>query len=392
MAVNGKTFKMNTPNTEKLGDLLSQLGGILGVGRRSDGKYYLADMCTAASINMWAYYKPVKANTQANLTGAERLQAKHGLVQNSSTFYLEYDRVGSGWWKRLRDFNGYNHAATPPIRDTSAFNKTISFSGGSSGQIVLNTNAFANPGSEIPLNEVAVFQTYANWYVGMMLYNKTSGKGYYQTTEWTLNQYINGEASSGIPFLMEAEAPNIEDGVTYDFYYCLSMNKGVNYRAFSRSDIGSSLYVLCCDATHGHASVKAVKMGWNYIDMTEPEIYCSYRGYGSAQIGVNNVTIKSSWNFVANPYTDEKMQLKAEIGELGGVTPTSQQLTISSAETDFSFSGILEISESNIVDYYEYIVPIYIYGKFATESSYKTLGYGRYDVVNKDWVSWYNYV
>ena len=60
---NGNKFTMNTPNTEKLGDLLSRLGAILGVGRRSDGKFYLADMCTASSINMWAYYKPVKANT-----------------------------------------------------------------------------------------------------------------------------------------------------------------------------------------------------------------------------------------------------------------------------------------------------------------------------------------
>lgn len=388
---NGNKFTMATPNTETLGSLLSQLGGILGVGRRSDGKFYLADMCTASSINMWAKYKPLKGGPQVNLSGTDRINLKHGLKQNTSTFYIEYDRVTSGWWKRLRDFDGYNHAATPPIRDTSAFNKTLSFSGGSSGQIVLNTNAFANPGSEIALNEIAQFQTYANWYVGMMLYNKTSGKGYYQTTEWTLNQYINGEASSGIPFLTDAQAPNIEDGVTYDFYYCLSMNKGVNYRAFSRSDIGSSLYVLCCDATHGHASVKAVKMGWNYIDMTEPEIYCSYRGYGNASIGVNNVTIKSSWNYAANPGTNEKMRLKAEIGD-ESVTPQSNELYLSSAQTNFSFNAIVDISASDIVDYYDYIVPIYIYGKFGTESSYKTLGYGRYDVVNKDWVSWYNYV
>lgn len=387
MAINGKVFNIADSNAEDSLTLFKQLRSVLGETTDDPEVLFLSE-----KINQWAYFKPLKSGVLTWLSNADRINLKHGLVQNASTFYLEYDRVSSGWMKRLRDFDGYNHAATPPIRDTSAFNKTLSFSGGSSGQIVLNTNAFANPGSEIALNEIAQFQTYANWYVGMMLYNKTSGKGYYQTTEWTLNQYINGEASSGIPFLMEAEAPNIEDGVTYDFYYCLSMNKDVSYRAFSRSDIGSSLYVLCCDATHGHASVKAVKMGWDYIDMTEPEIYCTYRGYGSAQIGVNNVTIKSSWNFVANPYTDEKMQLKAEIGEFGGVTPTSEEVPISSAETDFRLFGTIEIDEFDIVDYYEYIVPIYIYGKFATESSYKTLGYGRYDVVNKAFVSWYNYV
>ena len=387
MAVSGSVFNIADSNSEDSLTLFKQLRSVLGETTDDPEVLFLSE-----KINQWAYNKPLKSGVLTWLSNVDRLNLKHGLKQNSSTFYLEYDRVSSGWQKRLRDFDGYNHAATPPIRDTSAFNKTLSFSGGSSGQIVLNTNAFANPGSEIALNEIAQFQTYANWYVGMMLYNKTSGKGYYQTTEWTLNQYINGEASSGIPFLTDAQAPNIEDGVTYDFYYCLSMNKDVSYRAFSRSDIGSSLYVLCCDATHGHASVKAAKMGWNYIDMTEPEIYCTYRGYGSAQIGVNNVTIKSSWNFVANPYTNEKMQLKAEIGEFGGVTPTSNELIISSSETDFRLFGTIEIDEFDIVDYYEYIVPIYIYGKFATESSYKTLGYGRYDVVNKDFVSWYNYV
>lgn len=387
MAINGKVFNIADSNAEDSLTLFKQLRSVLGETTDDPEVLFLSE-----KINQWAYFKPLKSGVLTWLSNADRINLKHGLKQNSSTFYLEYDRVSSGWWKRLRDFNGYNHAATPPIKDTSRFNKTLSFSGGSSGQIVLDTDAFFNSGSEIPLNEIAQFQTYANWYVGMMLYNKTSGKGYYQTTEWTLNQYINGEASSGIPFLTDAQAPNIEDGVTYDFYYCLSMNKDVSYRAFSRSDIGSSIHVLCCDANHGHASVKAAKMGWNYIDMTEPEIYCTYRGYGSASIGVNNVTIKSSWNFVANPYTNEKMQLKAEIGELGGVTPTSEEIPISSAETDFRLFGINEIDEFDIVDYYEYIVPIYIYGKFATESSYKTLGFGRYDVVNKDWVSWYNYV
>lgn len=391
MAISGKVFTMADSNTETLGNLLKQLGGLLGVGPRSDGRYYLTDMCQASSINMWAKYKPLKGGPQVNLSGTDRINLKHGLKQNTSTFYIEYDRVTSGWWNRLRDFDGYNHLAVPPIKDTTKFNKTISFSGGSSGQIVFSPDDLRNPSAELALNEIAIFQTYANYYVGVMFYNKASGKGYYHTYEWTLNQIVNGEASASESVGTDAEAPNIEDGVTYDMYYCLAMNKNQRYKAFTSAAIGSSLWVLCCDATHGHASVKAVKMGWNYIDMTEPEIYCSYRGYGNAQIGVNNVTIKSSWNYTANPGTNEKMILKAEIGD-ESVTPQSNELYLSSAQTNFSFNAIVDISASDIVDYYDYIVPIYIYGKFGTESSYKTLGYGRYDVVNKDWVSWYNYV
>lgn len=386
MAVSGSIFNIADSNTEDSLTLFKQLRRVLGETTDDPETLFMSE-----KVNPYAYNKPLRSSVSVWLSGEDRIRLKHGFVQNSSTFYLDYERVSAGWMKRIRDFDGYNHDANPPIKSTSSFNKTLSFSGGASGQIVLSTDAFANGGSEIPINEIALFQTYANWYVGMMLYDKTSGKGYYQTTEWTLNQYVNGEATSGIPFLMEAQAPNIEDGVTYDFYYCLSMYRGVNYRAFSRGDIGQSLIVLCCDATHGHASVKAVKMGWNYIDMTEPEIYCSYRGYGSASIGVNNVRIKSTWNFSAYPNTNETMMLRAEIGK-ESVTPQSQELTIISSDTNFGFNAIVEISEADIEDYYEHIVPIYIYGKFGTESSYKTLGYGRYDVVSKSWLSWYNYV
>ena len=121
---NGNKFTMNTPNTtETLGDLLSQLGGILGVGRRSDGKFYLADMCTASSIKKWAMYKPIEHETQANLTDALRKAANQGfnlqwwydlasmvsyVRQNNASW--EYKDIVS--WKRLRDFNGYNHAMT----------------------------------------------------------------------------------------------------------------------------------------------------------------------------------------------------------------------------------------------------------------------------------------
>lgn len=387
MAVSGSIFNIADSNAEDSLTLFKQLRSVLGETTDDPEALFLSE-----KINQWAYFKPLKSGVLTWLSNVDRLNLKHGLKQNSSTFYLEYDRVSSGWQKRLRDFDGYNHAATPPIRDTSAFNKTLSFSGGSSGQIVLNTNAFANSGSEIALNEIAQFQTYANWYVGMMLYNKTSGKGYYQTTEWTLNQYINGEASSGIPFLMEAEAPNIEDGVTYDFYYCLSMNKGVNYRAFSRSDIGSSLYVLCCDATHGHASVKAVKMGWNYIKIVKPDnVSSDYRGYGAANIYIPTVTIRCSWDFTSNPYTDEKMTLQVRIGDQGEGLLTSQELTLR-AETDFSFSGSGYISESAIVDQYEYIVPITIFGKLGTESSYRTLATCSLDVRSNELLYWGTYL
>lgn len=60
MAVNGKVFTMEATNSETLGSLLGQLGTLLGVPKRDDGMYYLADMCQSANINPWAKYKPFR--------------------------------------------------------------------------------------------------------------------------------------------------------------------------------------------------------------------------------------------------------------------------------------------------------------------------------------------
>lgn len=78
---NGNKFTMNTPNTEKLGDLLSQLGAILGVGKRSDGKYHLSDMCIASSVKKWAARKPyplVAANSNPVTDNAYTVERAYG--------------------------------------------------------------------------------------------------------------------------------------------------------------------------------------------------------------------------------------------------------------------------------------------------------------------------
>ena len=153
MAINGKVFTMADSNTETLGKLLKDLGGLLGVGPRSDGRYYLSDMCQARGINKWAKFKPLKGGPVSNLSEADRIGLRQGLYLDSN-YYFQYDRVVSGYWSRIRDFDGYNDAAIPPIGDTSKYNLTLSFSGGSSGKIVFEPNNLVVSGAEISLNEV----------------------------------------------------------------------------------------------------------------------------------------------------------------------------------------------------------------------------------------------
>lgn len=110
------------------GDILEELGTLLGVGKRSDGKYCIADMCQASSINKWAKYKPVRYNITGGILEAQRKEVNYGLEfpyhlwfnmfgTDSSERILKYypprgNAVSPVEWNRIRDFDGYNHTAS----------------------------------------------------------------------------------------------------------------------------------------------------------------------------------------------------------------------------------------------------------------------------------------
>ena len=176
---NGNIFTMKAVNDEKTSELFSQLGGLLGVSRGSDGKYHLADLCTAGSINKWAKNKPFAYNSDNfgydpnnpsvanNARAAARKEKNQGLVlptlknagvssSNQYYAYLNYLAYGivSGVFAtsygynpprgrsysepfRLRDFDGYNHIAQQPFT-TGA---TLIYADG--------TQQVYNPGTEV---------------------------------------------------------------------------------------------------------------------------------------------------------------------------------------------------------------------------------------------------
>lgn len=119
-------FKIDDPNTETLGELQSQLGGILAVGTRSDGRYYLSDLCQASSINSCARFKPEDYDKPANLTLEERRSNKFGFGYTPmieprdadiphAVYVYRKPQGGEHSMNRLRDFNGYNHKAGSPL-------------------------------------------------------------------------------------------------------------------------------------------------------------------------------------------------------------------------------------------------------------------------------------
>ena len=83
------------------------------------------------------------------------------------------------------------------------------------------------------------------------------------------------------------------------------------------------------------------------------------------------------------------MQFQAKIGDTT-INANPQSLILGATNT-VKFTQSVIISASDVVDYYEYVVPITLYGKFQTESSYSIMGYGTYNVQSKTFVSWVNY-
>lgn len=122
----GYIFSMNITNTEPLGDLLEQIGSMLGVGARDDGRYYLSDMGQADG-NLWARYKSFAYQGTFSDEDA-REEARKGAffgiditdtthTDNSYIRYLSFERktppsgYNPPYYNRIRDFIGYNPTA-----------------------------------------------------------------------------------------------------------------------------------------------------------------------------------------------------------------------------------------------------------------------------------------
>lgn len=248
---------MNTPNTEKLGDLLSQLGGILGVGRRSDGKFYLADMCQASSINKWAI-KPIPLKDSAGNDVTDNAYTKNRYYSNAykgspenrtgilgnvvgsyDTYYeiagmdvpmialnpdttldnqssiivntiKNYSSNGKNWpktpwsrrggYKRIRDFDGYDHSAVCPFM--WSINKDIP----ADATAATASMSFQNQSNAVPVQDI--FSTIFNddfYLAAVFVKNDSTSKVVVSNTKMSI-----GAGSVTIPTTLIAPFADID--------------------------------------------------------------------------------------------------------------------------------------------------------------------------------------
>ena len=182
MAISNGKFTISDTNTETTSTLFGQIGGLVGVGTRSDGKRYLSDICVGSGINKWAKYKPIRSITSVNLSESERARQFYGFdimeifcnngeetlntaVGNGGDYpYLKPrgSSVSPVEWFRLRDFDGYNANAEIPYK------YTVQSDPSSSSQWV---DVYLNPNGEIFLSEITpteISQNIRNYKVALI--------------------------------------------------------------------------------------------------------------------------------------------------------------------------------------------------------------------------------
>ena len=131
--VNDSTKKVSLGSSYNLGQAMKEIAGLLGVGTRSDGRYYLADICQAGSINRFAKYKPFAYNAYNFSSDSARDTARNsdavnngfgktptitplsGSIPHAVYTYTKPSGAATAP-NRIRDFDGYNHNAGSPLQ------------------------------------------------------------------------------------------------------------------------------------------------------------------------------------------------------------------------------------------------------------------------------------
>lgn len=125
---------VNLGSQYDVADAIKEIAGTLNVGPRTDGKYYLSDICLAENIRKWSKFKPIEVDKPANITTTDRYNANQGFnlawnttINNISSSVIDaFNSSGATWeyvrpstYKRMRDFDGYDHnATTTPFQAT----------------------------------------------------------------------------------------------------------------------------------------------------------------------------------------------------------------------------------------------------------------------------------
>lgn len=195
----------NDPNNKvyDVGAAQELIANLLGVGKRSDGKYHTPDICISSRINIYAAFKPEEYNTQANLTYEQRKANGFGItIQNATGVTIKtlanihnakFIYTKPSTWKRLRDFNGYAHNAQPKPYATFGSSEgyynddSLSFGGLSVNMSYANGDTTGVDFTERLIGNVSLDTILKRAFPCILLTKKSNGKSYFTALDYTGN-------------------------------------------------------------------------------------------------------------------------------------------------------------------------------------------------------------
>ena len=278
-------------------------------------------LCMSNKINPFAKYKPENIGGPETLAVEQRKNNNFGIepktIYSSINEFVSDVSAGifdGGWkyngltdksWKRLDDFVGYNHTATSPFGNLSAFSTLLSNNTTIHTVIPIDAPDIGDALDDMGLLNLKDFKDsvldFQNWYIGVMLYNPsrrfigTTTDTIVQNADWQIDLgWINPAYAGiyrGVPFLsnkaidVNGQEPtglmivgigqtgvNIEmkpvSSVIFAFAECTynSNYTKISYSAFFSNKTGasvtfSSASIYVATDTEGTNSVKIVSLG-----------------------------------------------------------------------------------------------------------------------------------
>lgn len=350
MAVNGNIFTMKAVNDEKTSALFSQLGGLLGVSRGSDGKYHLADLCTAGSINKWAKNKPFRNSSDnfgydpnnPSVGNAERKKqaqyANYGISIPQSTFgdaltmakavynntvVWEYEKPRGRELNepfRLRDLDGYDHNAQTllyaPEGDYTTTSQTTSASIAPLFQLAVSSDRQIAL-SDLRVNGVSADSTFDDMYVGMCCYNTSTQQAYTKISSNKFGEFLVGQQNNEIILSVDVVAPS-STGSSYQYmcfpFFCSQPNGTTFY------PIPMAKQYITLKKTQQVVESMYTQVDAFVYQGTYTPLYYQARFTNNTQSVFNNLGLEYTWQIWAVDY-DGIMFDRVAQGTLGRVEP-----------------------------------------------------------------------
>lgn len=341
----------------------------------------------ANRVNIYSKHKPFRSgiiffdhySDENSYREAMLRTADYGISVNTSVDrsknyqnpYWTYARPrGSEYNEELRvwDFELYNPLAESPMLPT-----TIDLASNQQFLVDLRTIVNTSQNVEFQLDDMYDFPTF-DW-VGFILWDATKKFGYLLVTNIQLEELYQGFSSGHNPsFYTDISSLPFSDGDEVEFFWCTHTTTGVpnqddefDYELITSSN-SPTISLMATDSTHGHAILHIIKFNIHedigFID--------------------NNTVISAGWNanqtsFSFNGFStrlqclytwrqDEQCRVffRMVIGEEGTTETLYKTVTLNSINAEQYYelalaNGTKSFDINTIRDYWDYIIPMYLY-------------------------------